>query len=268
MIQFFALGAGLFALFWWVDDAPPQPDRAQLDVSVQDARWLADQFAATWRRAPTAEELDALIDTFIAEEVYVREALALGLDQGDAIVRRRLRQKMEFLTEAGAEAAIADDAVLRTFYDQNQAQFTRPGQVGFSQVLLSDASEETLRATLARLQAGEDPRALGARTLLQPAMPPSSAQAVDATFGAGFFDQVATLETGIWAGPVTSGFGTHLVRVNESDPETLVPFEEVRDRVELAWRASMAQDLRAARYEGLVSQYDITRPDPAMVLGQ
>ena len=140
LLHFFVISAAVFALFSFVDDTPPAPEKPVINVSTQDAQWLATQFKATWNRAPSKKEFEAIVDEYVREEIYVREALALGLDQGDTIVRKRLSQKMEFLTEAGAEAALVDDAILQTFFEENAERYVTAPRAAFAQILLPDWS--------------------------------------------------------------------------------------------------------------------------------
>ncbi|MEM0946526.1 MAG: peptidylprolyl isomerase [Pseudomonadota bacterium] len=268
LLHFFALGAFLFALFAVVGPPERPVEKPRIVVSEQDARWLVGQFEAAWRRQPNAEELDLLVDEFVREEIYVREALALGLDQGDTIVRRRLRQKMEFLSEAGAEAATPDEATLQAYYHENYEKFSTGARLAFSQVLLPTGRSVDVEAALAALSEGSLPDALAQPTLLPPEIPLSPRQAIDGTFGTGFFERVSALPEGAWGGPVASGYGDHLVRVDQFEQGALPPFEQVRDRVELDWRATMAAELRSARYDQLRDQYDITRPRAIEIVGQ
>jgi hypothetical protein len=117
LVHFFVLGAAIFGLFAMVDDTPPPVAANLLVIEEDDARRLAAEFEATWRRPPTVAELDYMIGQTVREEVYVREALALGLDADDAVIRRRLQTKMEFLTESGAEALAPDEAALAALPD-------------------------------------------------------------------------------------------------------------------------------------------------------
>lgn len=268
LLHFLVLAAVIFGINAYFNDTPPAPDKPSIVVSTQDAIWLVDQFQATWRRPPNEEELNGLMDEFVREEIYVREALALGLDQGDAIVRRRLRQKMEFLTEAGAEAATPTEDILQAHLVENASAFARPAKVAFQQLLLENSSPEAVDATLAALADGVDPLSLASPSLLPVQVPLSPPQAVDGIFGAEFFSGVAQSEEGVWSGPVVSGFGPHLVWLERYEPETLPPLEEIRERVELDWRASMARDLRTRRFEDLKAQYVIERPEASGVLSQ
>jgi hypothetical protein len=265
LVHFLVLGAVIFGLFAAFGSGPAQrSDMTLLEVTEDEAAGLARQFEATWRRPPTAAELEAMIDNYIRDEVLVREALALGLDQGDAVVRQRLVQKMQFLTESGAEAAAPDEAALQAHLDANAAIFARPARLAFDQVPFGDTA--AARAALPALQGGADPAEFGVPSLLPARIPASPRQIVDGTFGNGFFDALAALPPGRWAGPVASGYGPHLVRVTEFAPRAVPPLDAIRDAVEADWRAEIRAQLREERLERLMSLYQVTRPDPAAVL--
>ncbi|MCV6597466.1 MAG: peptidylprolyl isomerase, partial [Mangrovicoccus sp.] len=195
LLHFCVIGASFFALFSVFGNEPADPrPKGQIIISPQDAHWLAQQFESTWRRPPTAQELNGLIDGFIEEEVYVREALMLGLDQGDTVVRNRLRQKMEFLTEAGAQAANPNEETLRQHYHENAARFTAPARISFMQMLLPEGRDAA--EMLAQLKAGRDPAQLSASTLLPTQMTRSPQQAIDGTFGPGMFEALQSVDPG------------------------------------------------------------------------
>ncbi|MEP3275596.1 MAG: peptidylprolyl isomerase [Stappiaceae bacterium] len=262
------IGTGLFALYSLVEETPPTPDRPTITVSIQDAKWLASQFKAARSRPPSEKELEAVVDAFVREEIYVREALALGLDQGDTVVRKRLSQKMEFLTEAGAEASLVDDAVLKSYFKENAGNYTSAARIAFSQILLPEPIQDSMSAIRADLAAGKDFTQLGARSLLPPVVSPITAPAVDGAFGQGVFDRIVELEPGKWSGPVTSGYGQHLVRLELIEPGVLPPYETLRDRIEKDWRRGKAEQLRFERFEQLRNQYDIEMPDLSQALSQ
>ncbi len=266
LLHFLLLGAAIFALFAAVNDAPPPVAADRLEVTEEDALRLAQQFEATWRRLPTTEELSALFERQVEEEVYVREARALSLDRDDAVVRQRLAQKMQFLTESGAESAQPSEADLRAHLDAHPDRFTRAAVVGFDHVQVAEAGAEA-EALLVSLNAGATPRKMGMRTLLPPSIPPSPQSVVDGTFGEGFFGAVAELPPGRWAGPVESGYGWHLVRVTMAREERVPPLAEIRAEVESDWRATIRQRLSEERLEALQARYEIVTPDPYAILG-
>lgn len=268
LLHFFIIGAGLFALYSFVDDTPQIPNRPSIIVSVQDAQWLASQFRSMRNRPPSQPELETLVEAFVRQEIYVREALALGLDQGDSIVRKRLSQKMEFLTEAGAEASFVDDAMLEAYFKDNLERYRSASRAGFSQILLPEPATEFMSDILEKLANGDDFNLLGARTLLPAMVSPLTKQVVDSSFGTGVFEQIVALDPGTWSGPVRSGYGAHLVRLDSLVPGSVPAFETVRGRIEQEWRRDKANELRLDRLAQLRNQYHIETPDLSLILSQ
>lgn len=267
LLHFFVLAAMIFGLFFLFDDTPPPKAERRIAVTEDDARRLAAEFQATWRRPPNVAELTNLIEHHVREEIYVREALALGLDRDDAVIRRRLQMKMEFLTEAGAGVADPDDATLEAHLGAHPERFIRAPLVAFEQILLDSSVENSgVREIRASLNRGRDPVEVARPSLLPAAFPASPQQVIDGTFGAGFFDAVADLPVGEWAGPVTTTLGRHLVRVTDRREGRLPPLAEIRDQVVQDWRAMRTTELRDQRFEAMRARYEITFPDAAEVL--
>ena len=266
LVHFLLLGAVIFGLYAALDDSPPPEATNAIVISTDDARRLVAEFEATWRRPPSEAELSEIIDGTIREEVYVREALALGLDRDDAVIRRRLQMKMEFLTESGAEVVTPDDATLQAHLAANPDRFTEAALVALEQVMLESADPAAAAATLARLRQGEDPASVGRPTMLPFATRPSPPQVIDSIFGPDFFTSIATFPVGTWDGPVESAFGTHLVRITDRREGRTPPLAEIREKVEQDWRSTFVVQLREERLGALMSRYEVSRPDPAAVL--
>ena len=204
LAHFLILGAGLFLLYGYVaDTAPERPDKILVDEG--ELARLSEQFRRTWMRPPAREELAGLAEDFVKEEILYREALALGLDKDDLVIRRRMRQKMEFLNADLAERREPTDAELQAYLDANPEKFRLPPRYSFRQIYLGPDTEGVARRAadlLARLQAdptlGADPRALGDPTLLPPGLELASEQAIAATFGTEFADVMSGLAKAAW----------------------------------------------------------------------
>lgn len=266
LLHFILLGAAIFAIFSALEPASRPVSADFLEITEADAKRLVQQHQGTWRRPPTEQELAGLIDNLVSEEVLVREALALGLDRGDAIIRQRLALKMEFLTESGAEILEATDDVLAAHLAAHPDRFTRAGLVSFEQFMLdSEASPEAVRAALIT---GQWVDSLIAPSLLPSRLPPSPPSVVDSTFGPGFHETVSALTPGDWSGPVESTYGPHIVRVLSKSLSRLPPLTEIRDIVERDWRATMRVKLAEQRLDALKNRYEIIRPDLTQVLAQ
>ena len=262
LVQFVAIGTLVFAAYSVFEDTPPQVEPSQIVIDSGTVARLKANFKATWRRPPTAEELDRLVEGHVREKVFVREANALGLDQGDAVVRRRLRQKMEFLMQPAEETLDPDEAELKEYFETHRDRFRIPGTVGFTQVFLGPhPAEVDVATTLEQLNSGADPGLEGVRSLLRMRVPPSSLRAVDSEFGDGFYDALQAVEQGEWGGPIHSGYGIHLVRIDAHTPARLPPFEELRQEVEREWASERAKSVTEARYRSMRDRYEVVRRD-------
>lgn len=254
------------AIFGWFKLAQPDawyadPDARVIIVDQRQIDILAGQYENTWRRPPTAEELAKLKEDWLNREVLVREALALGLDGNDEIIRNRLVQKMNFLLTSEAGAARPEDEVLQTYLSDNADAFTTPARLAVSLVYLGQNPSETfVEQTRARLTAGEDHRQLGQASLLPAGFDLSARNSVDGNFGTGFFDQLQPLPLGEWSGPVQSSFGLHMVRIDNRLDATLPPFGVIRDRVLADWREKQAERATETLLQNLRSTYTIQEP--------
>lgn len=261
LLHFFLVGGLVFGAYSLMNPASEQPTENVLRLSEIDAQRLVTEFAAARHRLPTPDEVRGLIHNWAVEEASVREALALGLDQGDAMIRNRLRSKIEFLAEAPAAALTPDDATLEAFYQANAMQFSQDGELSFEQVLLPPGAEaQQARAVKVRLEAGADPASLSASAMLPSMVEAMPLQAVERIFGAGFGYAVASLPPETWAGPVQSGFGEHMVLLHERHEGALPPIDMVRDRVLASWRADEARKMREAYLQNLLMRYRLELP--------
>ncbi|MFV0409519.1 MAG: peptidyl-prolyl cis-trans isomerase [Paracoccus sp. (in: a-proteobacteria)] len=261
LLHFFVIGGLIFGIYQLRNPASGQPAGDVLRLSEGEAQRLTLDFISTRQRAPTPAELRLMIREWAVEEASVREALALGLDQGDTMIRNRLRNKLEFLAEAPAAALTPDDATLDTFYRENAARFNRDARLSFAQVLLPPgAGPEQVQAVRAELEQGADPAGISASTMLPAAVDDMASPIVEQVFGKGFSAAVAALPEDQWSGPVESGFGAHLVRLDRRSDGALPPFDTVRDRVLAEWRSAEARRLRDAYIQQLLAGYSLEPP--------
>jgi hypothetical protein len=269
LLHFLLIGAALFLLFHFLSGGRSEAPR---EIVVGEARVeaLAENFAKTWMRPPTAQELKGLADDYVAEEVYYREAIAMGLDRDDTVIRRRLRQKMEFISEDLASAVQPTDAQLQGYLEQHAEKFVRASRLTFQQVFFSgekrgqDASRDAERL-LAELQAGRgpaNPLDAGDPTLLPAAMESSSSQEIANTFGSEFAAQVEEAPVGQWAGPIESGFGMHIVRVDQRDPGVMPTLAEIRPLVEREWASEQRTRTNRELLDKLLAKYEVRIEGP------
>lgn len=270
LLHFLLVGAVLFVLYGALNRGRSDAPR---EIVISEARVaaIAENFATVWMRPPNAVELKGLIDDYVAEEVYYREAVAMGLDQDDTVIRRRLRQKMEFISDGVADSAEPTDAQLQGYLEQNPGKFARPAELTFRQVYLSaERRGERARADaeklLAQLQAGADPAEAGDPTLLPATMEAASPQSIANAFGQEFARQVDEAPVGQWAGPIESSFGLHLVRVDDRAVGKAPTLAEIRPIVLREWQADARRSYNATFLATLRAKYDVRVEGPAAEL--
>jgi hypothetical protein len=259
----FAVLSVLIFLAYFLLSGRKEAGREQIIVSEARIEQLAGLFAKTWQRAPAPEEMKALVDDYVAGEIYYREARRLGLDSDDAVIRQRLRLKMELMNDLEVDQLSPDDAELAAFLAANSARFAVDPQLAFEQVLLSperrgDALEADAAKLLGELRSGSiDPATAGDSTLLPPSLPLTQLTLVGREFGDDFAAAIAALPQGEWSGPVKSGYGLHLVRIIERQPSRTPTLDEAREAVIREWKAVKREDFRRERLAELARQYDI-----------
>jgi peptidyl-prolyl cis-trans isomerase C len=231
LLHFLIAGAVLFVAL-----SGRAPDVGERRIVVDEAvvTGLVNHHIRAFRRPPTPQELDDLIADHVRGEVYYREALRLGLDGDDDVIKKRLRNKMLAIAGADAEAAQASDAQLQALLDQDPARYAAPPRYTLEQLYLGDDTPAVRAAAAAALN-GLAPGARPAVTTapLPLAAPFDSASQTDlaAQLGDDFAAALATLPVGRWSGPVVSGFGLHLVRISQRQPAPPPRLADVRQRL-------------------------------------
>jgi parvulin-like peptidyl-prolyl isomerase len=271
LIHFLILGAGLFVLYAAVSGSvSTQIDRIVVD-ETQVMR-LAEQFQRTWMRPPTEQELQALAEDYVKEEILYREAQALGLDEDDLVIRRRLRQKMEFLNADLTEPRAPTEAQLLTYFDANQDRFRRPDRFSIQQIYLNPHKHKSnLNRTAAELleRLNTDPtfaadyQAIGDVTLLPAKLDGVTRREVANTFGPGFAKDLENIPVGRWSGPYESSYGLHLICITEHKSGGLPAMQEIRPVLEREWRTERSKAANERFYQALRERYEVEIRLPA-----
>jgi len=266
LVHFLLIGAALFLLSALVGGDGATSGEETITVGADDIEWLKSAWARQWRRPPTERELQGLVDNHIREEILYREALAMGLDRDDTIVRRRLVQKIEFLTEDLIDQLKPSEEELRRFFDENVESYRNPELRTFTHVYFSvdsrgESAVADAAAVLAGLSASGNPpqRApeLGDRFMMQCDYPRRSETEVARHMGQEFARELFEVEPGRWQGPIRSGYGVHLALVSEVMGSSLPRFEEVRERVREDLQRQRRELANQGFYDGLRQRYEI-----------
>jgi hypothetical protein len=263
LLQFLVLGAAVFGLFHLVDKEKAEAP-ARIVISSARIANLADGFARTWRRPPGKEELQGLVDDYIRDEVFYREGRAAGLDRDDVIIRRRVRQKMEFLAE-DISAPEPGEEQLAAYLKANPERFRTEDRLTFQQVFLSaarrgraiDDNSKQVANALDRAEAAVDKTALGDPFLLGEEFQAVSQSEVASLFGESFAKRISAMEAGRWQGPITSSFGQHFVYIGERVSGILPPLDAVREAVRREWSNARRLEAEQKLYGSLRERYEI-----------
>jgi len=270
LVQFLLIGTVLFlgsrALHPSLQAGAPS---TRIELTEDDLRQMSVAWLAQGRPVPTPEQMRSLVDMRIREEILYREALALGLDKGDTIVKRRLAQKMEFLAEDVAALRDPTTDELRAWFEKNVARFALPPRTSFRHLYFSPdrrgdrARDEAARALLKLAgKPGDWPgaSALADRFMFQDHYGDRSFEQLANLFGPPFARAVLGLTPGSWQGPIESGYGWHLVWVDSLIPGRVPPFEEAESDVKAEWVAERRADAKRKAFDAMRARYEVVLP--------
>lgn len=262
LVHFLILGAAIFAAFSFMTRHKTDKPR-EIVISQGTLENIVTGFSRTWQRPPTEDELRGLVRDYIREEAAYREALAMGLDRDDTIVRRRLRQKLEFLSDDLASRSVPTDADLQQFLQSHSEQFHTETVLSFRHVYLNPQLHgPNLKADTARLLVGldsatVDPDSVGDPFLLETHFDRTPLSDVKKIFGEKFASALVAATPGQWKGPVESGLGLHLVLVLHRQDGQLPVLADIRDAVRREWLNAKRNEATDKFYEGLLQGYSI-----------
>jgi len=266
LIQFLIIGAciyGAYALF-----GAPEEDFRDTRVHVDSARINAfiSEWESRWNRSPTRDEIDGLIQSYIKEDVLYRQAVLMGLNEDDPITRRRMAQKLEFLTSDLAMMVQPSEGELEQYFSENSALYRAPDRMTFSQVFFDpdDRGNRTLedaKEALVKLQTAgvptEESMQVGDGFMLQSDFVSVTPTEAARQMGSGFVEAVVKLEPGEWHGPVLSGYGVHLVYMYDFQKSPPAIFEDVQAAVLENWQLEQREKFNAVFLENLKTRYEI-----------
>lgn len=272
LFHFLLIGAVLFTPYYFMQPAGNKTaDSKEIRLSLEEISQQVLLFQSQWNREPSAEELGQLMENRVQEEVLYREALALGLDQGDTIVKRRMAQKMQFLAEDVAAAREPTPDELEQWYRERSAQFAMPARYSFRHLYFSPdrrGASAHADAASAREKLQDQPEDSDiAESLADPFMfqdyyRERSPEFLGKEFGPNFALAVEQLTPGSWQGPVESGLGWHLVFVDDVISGRVPDFAEVIPEVKAAWLVEQKALAWEKTYKEMRARYTVLLPAP------
>jgi peptidyl-prolyl cis-trans isomerase C len=271
LVHFLLIGLVLFAVYGVLN---PDPGRGgspnQIVLTEDDLGQLHIAFTAQWRRPPTPEELAGLINSRVREEILYRQALALGLDKEDTIVKRRMAQKMEFLAEDLSDLREPTTEELRAWFEENSGQFELPARATFRHLYFSpdrrgqrayDDAVSTLNKLAGKSEDSPVAAALADPFMFQDYYGDRTPEQLAKEFGPNFAQSLLQLKPGAWQGPIQSGYGWHLVWIDSIKPSRVPEFEEVESDVKSTWIDEQRAEFKRKAYEAMKARYEVILPN-------
>ena len=268
LLHFLLIGGALFLLYGLQNNGQVV-DSNRIVISEADIDRLLTLWEKKWQRLPTQSELDGMIQAQIREEVLYRESLTMGLDKEDAIVRRRLAQKMEFIFSDLASQIEPDDIELTDYLSEHTDKFEAPARISFQQIylnsdkrsgqVLSDASD--LLGQLSQADSSVNIETAGDPFMFGQRHESLTEHGAARLFGKDFADKLFSLQTGSWQGPVQSGYGLHLVKISNRTTPVQPSLDDVREKVMNEWQTQQRNKMNEQFYQNLRMRYEIVIED-------
>lgn len=271
LFHFLILALLIYVIYGFFGDKQNTDSERTIVVTPSTINWLEKSWEKRWIRIPTEKELDGLIDQYIRETILYREALNMGLDKDDVIIRRRLAQKFEFLTKDLIQAPEPSEKELNNYFNDNKSKYKEPDLITFHHIYfdpdkrgdstLSDAEQSKIKLNKFE-QPTEGIDQFGDTFMLQNYYPQRSQQEISKDFGPPFAESVFNLEQGEWIGPVLSGYGTHLVYVDTKNEASDPEFDPLKEILAEDWKEKKRQEINDKFFEDLIARYEIIIEEP------
>jgi hypothetical protein len=268
LFHFMLAGVALFGIYRVLNPSAEAPEGDRIVLTQDDLRQMTVAWMAQGRRAPTPDQVASLVEAKVREEILYREALALGLDRDDTIVKRRLAQKMDFLAEDAASLREPTRQELEAWFQAHSGAFASTPRVSFTHVYFSaDRHGEGVKEVAAKAlgtmpaESRQSAAGLGDPFMFQDFYGERSPTQLAGVFGPGFAKALFEVKPGTWQGPIASGYGWHLVFVDAMTPSRVPAFEEVEAEVRAEWSAEWRARSKQAAFETMRARYTVVLPD-------
>ena len=275
LFHFFILGLLIYVLYGLFGAKEYSDSEKTIVVTPAAIEWMADSWEKRWNRPPTDREMEGLINQYVRESILYQEALELGLDKNDVILRRRLAQKLEFLTDDLINVPLPSEEELETYFKENIDKYASPALTTFTHIFfdpdkrdndtLSDAEKSKEKLNKLK-EPPSEPEKYGDSFMLQSYYPARSEKEIAKLFGMEFAKAVSQeVPSGQWYGPVLSGYGTHLVNVHSRIDSTEPDIKDVKDIVLSDWEEEKRQEINDEFYQNLISEYKVIIEESAEI---
>lgn len=261
VILFFLLGTFLYISYNQLTTYFDSKSR-EIIVDQNEILLLEESFRKTWNREPTQSEIDNLIGNRVMDEIFFKEAVAMGLDKTDPAVKRRLRQIMELMLD-DFSTIYPTESQLQEYLSENPEKFQKAPRLSFRHLYFPLEDKQIALEFLSGLQKGitkpEDHP--GGLYLIPSSFEDESQNEIERLFGEKFSQEILAIEVGSWKGPVESAYGWHLLKVSDFVDSELPPLDKIWDAVEREWSVERKKEIKEEQYKVLRDHYDVTVVD-------
>ena len=254
LFQFLLIGAGFFLVYNVVNK---RQHKGEIVIDNNLISELSARWEMQWNREPQFDELTGVVQSYIGQEILYREALSMNLDHNDEIIKRRLAQKMEFLSDGMSDALQPTEKMLKEYYEKNKQNYTRPSVYTLRHVYFSSDKRNSPWIDAQRALASGNPENAGDNLSMPSRYTSTGATRLAVDFGQAFASVLDTLPVGKWTGPINSGYGIHLVFIEEKKPSGFFSFEEITDKVTADYNFDASKEFRIELLSTLLKNYTI-----------
>jgi len=267
LLHFFIIGAAIYGAYAFMGVPSTEGDAKRITVTAGEIAWLQDVWKKRWRRPPTPQELQGIVKQLLRERVLAREATSMGLDKDDVVIRRRLSQKLEYLSQDLLGGGAPTDEQLAAFLTKNAKAYEQPAILTMTHVFFDPdkrgnqtlEAAKTQKTVLVNLKSvPEKLQGYGDNFMLQSYYPERTYAELAKLFGTGFVKTLRGLPAGEWHGPVLSGYGVHLVYIHHRQKARAAKLEAVKNKVVRAWQAQQRKELSEKYLAGLLERYQVS----------
>jgi hypothetical protein len=280
LLHFLFIGVSIYLLYGAFAEPTPKETDKTIIVNAAEIEWMKSRWEKSWNRTPTAEDLDNMVQQYVREIVLYREALNMGLNEHDVVIRRRLGRKLEFLAKDLATLTPPTAEELQAYFNAHLDRYEQPVRYSYTQIFFSPdirgettlTDAEKVKAILSEQgrEAIDSAHNLGDRAMFKNYFSDQDAAKIERSFGNDFAKSLVALSPRQWHGPVLSGFGAHLVYVHQITTPPAPVLGEHLGKVKRDWMTAKGEELNETFYANLRAGYTIViepTQDAGMVPG-
>ncbi len=260
-LHFILIGAAMFLLYGLVNEKRDSINT--IVINDFDVSSIISKWEMQWKRPPNEKELQSLINLNIKQEVFYQEALKMNLDHNDEIIKRRLAQKMQFLSNDIAAMIEPTDEVLQEYFQKNKEKYLTPPSYSLYQITFSpDKRKDNYKDALETLKQFPDAtfdemKNWGDTLPFNYYLENVNANELGLQLGSKFSASLKDQELNKWAGPVLSGFGYHLVYITDKTEPQLPPYESIKKSILRDFEYDNQKEIDEAIYKELKKKYNV-----------